>query len=310
LPNTVIVNWTTINHRRAYFDQLALALHFDPLEPDNWYSLPRSIMRTIKSHQVLHYYNGDYLTALMHVYPNIGLTKRTFTAWSYLKYTTNRNYSLQDVLGSTQHHPLIIENWRALYDIENLPMFDFYKDTLIDWLDENGAHKYPSTTEGWHTLSRQEAFFNEIAIRHSFDPLLPQNWYKLSRNVILSAKGGHSVLAQYRGSYVKALMCVYPSIGLEEQKFKNLLRNYWSHIDNRRIFFINFSKEKGFDPLVPENWYSHAWELYSTKHATSVLSHYQGSISKALSHTFPGLDMMRSVLVVPSNTPTKNGFSV
>lgn len=26
-------------------------------------------------------------------------------------------------------------------------------------------------------------------------------------------------------------------------------------IDERRVFFEKFAKEKGFDPLIPENWY-------------------------------------------------------
>ncbi len=32
------------------------------------------------------------------------------------------------------------------------------------------------------------------------------------------------------------------------------LGNYWRGIENQRKFFIEFASQKGFDPLVPENW--------------------------------------------------------
>lgn len=32
--------------------------------------------------------------------------------------------------------------------------------------------------------------------------------------------------------------------------------NYWDKVANRRKFFLNIAKEKGFDPLISENWYS------------------------------------------------------
>ena len=79
-------------------------------------------------------------------------------------------------------------------------------------------------------------------------------------------------------------MCVYPAIGLEERKFKHLAKSifvvhsfcmssmltphldHWKNINNRRNFFVNFSRVKGFDPLVPTNWYSCSyWELCNSK---------------------------------------------
>ncbi len=32
------------------------------------------------------------------------------------------------------------------------------------------------------------------------------------------------------------------------------LDNYWNSAENRRKFFLQFSKQKGFDPLIAENW--------------------------------------------------------
>jgi len=37
---------------------------------------------------------------------------------------------------------------------------------------------------------------------------------------------------------------------------KRLPKGYWREKQHRRDFFNEFAKEKGFDPSVPENWYS------------------------------------------------------
>ena len=71
---------------------------------------------------------------------------------------------------------------------------------------------------------------------------------------------------------------LYPEIALDETKFAILpsmyrggeggreargervmficvLGNYWLPEENRRMFFLNFAKSRGFDPLVAKNWY-------------------------------------------------------
>lgn len=35
-----------------------------------------------------------------------------------------------------------------------------------------------------------------------------------------------------------------------------LLGNFWRDANNRRHFFDQLAKKKGFDPLIPDNWYS------------------------------------------------------
>lgn len=69
-------------------------------------------------------------------------------------------------------------------------------------------------------------------------------------------------------------MELFPDIGLDQSKFNfqqsikliiigcliskylQCCLEYWHRLVNRRKFFENYAKEQGFDPLVPENWYS------------------------------------------------------
>ena len=81
----------------------------------------------------------------------------------------------------------------------------------------------------------------------------------------------------YGGSYITALLDLFPDIGLQPNKFKSapsmagwrkregemgerdtnemIIENYWEDQDNAKRFFDDFAKSRGFDPLNPERWY-------------------------------------------------------
>lgn len=81
---------------------------------------------------------------------------------------------------------------------------------------------------------------------------------------------------------------------------------------NRRNFFESVAKEGGFDPLVPDNWYSLprskllavpvcfyslfifknlSFVLIIVQGARSVLVYYRFNIAKALRELFPGIEI-------------------
>lgn len=63
-------------------------------------------------------------------------------------------------------------------------------------------------------------------------------------------------------------MHLFPNIGLDVKKFKSMLNSneggnkanlqQESNLE-RRKFFEDFAKAKGFDPLHPQPWYSITW---------------------------------------------------
>ena len=91
------------------------------------------------------------------------------------------------------------------------------------------------------------------------------------------------MMAFHEGSISKALMDLFPDIGLEEPllqahksiflvyfflcicfaffvSFFNILLAVWKSAENRRNFFEKYAKKKGFDPLDPEPWYNQSKE--------------------------------------------------
>lgn len=86
------------------------------------------------------------------------------------------------------------------------------------------------------------------------------------------------VLQYFNGNSFKALVEAFPNIGLNETRFPQpsnpisfiifrtkcvLLEVFWQLESRRREFFESFSRDNGFDPLVPENWLSAAESLNS-----------------------------------------------
>lgn len=62
-----------MKNRRNFFDSFAMKKGFDPLVPNNWYSVS---LKAIKAHKV--HYHRDFESkglrkSLVHVYPAIGL---------------------------------------------------------------------------------------------------------------------------------------------------------------------------------------------------------------------------------------------
>jgi hypothetical protein len=79
------------------------------------------------------------------------------------------------------------------------------------------------------------------------------------------------VLAHFKGSLTKALIVLFPEIGLDKSKFMSLpsittffspylylrfVDGYWKDIENRRQLLSAFACSKDKDPLSPKTWYN------------------------------------------------------
>lgn len=81
------------------------------------------------------------------------------------------------------------------------------------------------------------------------------------------------MLSYHDFSISKALLDLFPNIGLDSAKFTSpctctiflfiyllsiycLIDYLWRHEENRREFFVKYAEQNGFDPLVAENWYN------------------------------------------------------
>jgi len=121
---------------------------------------------------------------------------------------------------------------------------------------------------------------------------------------VIQLKGGTTLLSNYQGSVIKALLHLFPNVGLEEKQFTIVPHKHWLDPKNRRRFFESYAKEKEFDFLVADNWYSTTTEeVLNAKEpgASSVVKYYGGSISKGLFDCFPEIPFEKSKFVTRSS---------
>eukprot|EP00026_Physarum_polycephalum_P003660 Phypoly_transcript_03673.p1 GENE.Phypoly_transcript_03673~~Phypoly_transcript_03673.p1 ORF type:complete len:675 (+),score=95.36 Phypoly_transcript_03673:213-2237(+) len=201
--------------------------------------------------------------------------------------------------------PLIAETWysipRQLLEERgahpSLFRMGGYPNVLISLFPEIGLdeRKFPVVPRGyWSLVRNRKNFFDEFAFRHNFNPLIPSNWYSLTDQKIREFKSA-GVLNWYGGSFTRALMHVYPDIGLERKKFAHLPSGHWSDRANRKQFFDAFARENHFDPLVSENWYSVSRQAVLSKPGSSVLEYYDRSLVKALEDVYPDIGLRREM---------------
>eukprot|EP00026_Physarum_polycephalum_P001744 Phypoly_transcript_01746.p1 GENE.Phypoly_transcript_01746~~Phypoly_transcript_01746.p1 ORF type:complete len:627 (-),score=117.38 Phypoly_transcript_01746:106-1986(-) len=162
-----------------------------------------------------------------------------------------------------------------------------------------GATQY-TTPAGFWTSEKgknMRAALEKFARDMGFDPLVAEHWYRVPRQAILRLPISATVQRKYKGSLIRALLDVFPDIGLNQTKFAILPHHYWQNIDNRRNFLIEAARSKGFEPLIAESWYSRAnrTALLTERRVLSVMEIYGNNFAETLTHLFPeiGIDPSR-----------------
>eukprot|EP00026_Physarum_polycephalum_P008209 Phypoly_transcript_08288.p1 GENE.Phypoly_transcript_08288~~Phypoly_transcript_08288.p1 ORF type:complete len:377 (+),score=65.39 Phypoly_transcript_08288:81-1133(+) len=148
--------------------------------------------------------------------------------------------------------------------------------------------KFRRKRNHWENEANRREFFVDFAATKGFDPLKAENWYKVSAGSILDTKGSDAVLKYYDGNFGKALLQLFPEIGINLKRFISPPKKRWRDPEARRKFFIDVAKHFSFNPLVPEPWYEMTHDkIIKFKSSRSILWHYGGSLVKALLDLFP-----------------------
>jgi len=300
------IDWKSSNVRRSFFDQIAKELGVDPLIPTQWFSVSTSMILPFKGAiNILKYYNNKISNALVDLYPNVCSNVNFIEEYRlFRKYHTR----FTEFAKESDFDPLVPENWYSIgISINNikgiaklLEYFDGDLGKALQFIFPNIGLDRDIVLQNQNTpvQNKPRKLFDEFAEKNGFDPLLAENWYRITRSKILSMKGSETILSQYGSSLSRTVAQMYPDIGVDVTKFKFMQKQYWSNVDNQRTFFIDMAKEKGFDPLVKANWYSCSyWDIQGQKKASSILTYYNGNYKKALITVFADLGLEESKFV-------------
>eukprot|EP00026_Physarum_polycephalum_P003064 Phypoly_transcript_03073.p1 GENE.Phypoly_transcript_03073~~Phypoly_transcript_03073.p1 ORF type:complete len:492 (+),score=39.24 Phypoly_transcript_03073:901-2376(+) len=286
---------------RAFLENFARRSNFSPLVVNNWYSISRKhIQQTKEGRTILVRYGGSLTRALQDLFPEITFNPILFSCAprTYWQNTQNRKHFFETFALAHRFEPLVPTNWYCVGTSRiksngGASTMNYYRGNLAKAL----LHIFPDI--GFDTLklnSRQynhpknrRKFFDSFALENGFYPHVPDNWYSVTTNSVLSYKAGATVLSYYQGSLRKALFSLYPNIGLDQSKFA-LPRHYWADKQNQRNFFVQFAFERALDPLLPETWYPvKVRPLVDSKGSATLLHQYKGSFVKALVDLFPDI---------------------
>eukprot|EP00026_Physarum_polycephalum_P001627 Phypoly_transcript_01629.p1 GENE.Phypoly_transcript_01629~~Phypoly_transcript_01629.p1 ORF type:complete len:1030 (-),score=139.53 Phypoly_transcript_01629:75-3164(-) len=293
-------------NRRKFFENYAKENGFDPLNPEKWYSQPNKKILLVKgAKKVVSFHRDSVAQALEDLFPEIGFEKNQFASRHLWNDSSLRRKVFEDYAREHGFDPLVPENWynqprRSIVAFKGASgPIRYYghsvSKALIDCFPEIGleAEKFGWVLPDWKEPKNRRAFFEKYAAENGFDPLSPASWYAQQRENIMSSKGASRVISYHNGSVSKALLDLFPEIGLE--KFKMGIST-WVDINNRRNFFKTYAQEHKFDPLHAREWYLQPKSrIMEQKGAVKVMAYHQNSIAKALLDCFPdiGLDSTR-----------------
>eukprot|EP00026_Physarum_polycephalum_P000635 Phypoly_transcript_00636.p1 GENE.Phypoly_transcript_00636~~Phypoly_transcript_00636.p1 ORF type:complete len:901 (-),score=99.66 Phypoly_transcript_00636:59-2761(-) len=296
-----------MDNRKKLFLEFAQKKGFDPLVPENWYNIKADKLHEIRGIKtVLKMRKTRFSSILVSVFPDLNLDPAKFSILPkhYYKNFQNRKNAFDLLAKAKGFDPLLADNWytvtakdcESIKGISSLIRFynGSYTAALLDLYPDIGLarHKLP-VSNFWNDLRNQRKFFERVAQKKGFDPLVPSNWYKVTTVDLAEYKGGNVINRHYRGSISEALLTIFPEIGLESGKFTYKPRNFWKERNNHKEFFEEFARERGFDSLLASNWYSVSHQAYLfTKGGSVILREYR-SFQAALIELYPDIGLIR-----------------
>eukprot|EP00026_Physarum_polycephalum_P002910 Phypoly_transcript_02919.p1 GENE.Phypoly_transcript_02919~~Phypoly_transcript_02919.p1 ORF type:complete len:813 (+),score=74.97 Phypoly_transcript_02919:109-2547(+) len=313
--------WGQPLNRRKWFDNYAQRKGFDPLVPENWYNINKLDIDEAKgSGSVLSYYGGSVVKALLDLYPDVQFNEAEFGSILRRTWHQNRRRDLFDAFAAKQgFDPLVAENWypidpKDLAGAKELAALIRlrYSGSLLKALKELypnvvfNQRKFESRKHWhWHKASNRKQFFDAIALKFKFDPLVPSNWRGITLKIIHKESGGRSVMNRYRNSVTKALAEAYPS------RFKPKApkpRGYWSYATNRRKFLDEWARNRDLDALLPSTWYNVSKsDIIKEKGGAGLLDQYSGSLKDLLLGTYPNIGIKREEFLKIAVSKKANG---
>eukprot|EP00026_Physarum_polycephalum_P002130 Phypoly_transcript_02134.p1 GENE.Phypoly_transcript_02134~~Phypoly_transcript_02134.p1 ORF type:complete len:738 (+),score=96.58 Phypoly_transcript_02134:691-2904(+) len=291
--------WNKVENRRAFFENLAQDLGFDPLISENWYPFTIANINNKRARDILRsHYESSLPRAVMHLFPEVKCLKRKFAQ-------VPRNYYprlILDKFAKAQgFDPLVGSNWR-FWDQEKfvanckhaetvLLRYKSFHDALVDSYPDARLDFVPTRKRSsyWENSANRKLFFDEFAKSQNFDPLVRENWYSVTRETILQHDGGVTVLKYYQ-NLRDALTQIYPHIGLDfTYKFRkgSKAQEFYS----QKSFFDAFAKKSSFDPLHADNWYSVSRDRIAAVPGGNAILSEHSSLPKALAHVYPDIGL-------------------
>eukprot|EP00026_Physarum_polycephalum_P001573 Phypoly_transcript_01575.p1 GENE.Phypoly_transcript_01575~~Phypoly_transcript_01575.p1 ORF type:complete len:894 (+),score=113.77 Phypoly_transcript_01575:551-3232(+) len=298
------IAWQETSKRREFFLMYAAQYGIDANKLEEWTSHPLVNLMSFKGVEtVLSFHSGSVAQALKDLFPNVVRQNTDLWDdffWSEIK---NRKSFLINYANENAFDPLNAEMWNSHHLLsirlskDANKMLSYHKNNVvqavIDLFPELETRKSTLWHEYFSHLANRRCIFEEYASREGFDPLNPNNWYDQQKFRMIAQKDIATVLEFYENDLYDALTDLFPEIRLDRTKMR--AKPDWHNEENRKQFFVKYAAENNFDPLIPNNWYTHPRaSILATKGASRVIHYHNDSVVQSLVELFPETAFERS----------------
>jgi hypothetical protein len=249
------------------------------------------------------HYNGSLQALLNAVYPGHLWLPWRFpkTPKSYWKDVGNHKKFVKYLGEQLKVREGHLEDW---YKLSTKAVVDNGGGGLLSYHYDNSVFKLLSSTfpdyswnpwkfgqvskDYWISVENQKAFLDDVGSTLGFKQGDMSGWYSISNEVVFK-HGGKALLSNiYKGSLYSLLVSVYPDHKWIPWRFKHTTRDYWSSIENQKLFVLELGRQFGFDDENLEGWYSVTNRKLIDNGAQGILSgYYDGSMIRLLSTVYP-----------------------
>eukprot|EP00026_Physarum_polycephalum_P003118 Phypoly_transcript_03127.p1 GENE.Phypoly_transcript_03127~~Phypoly_transcript_03127.p1 ORF type:complete len:674 (+),score=87.16 Phypoly_transcript_03127:242-2263(+) len=308
------VDWHEPKRRREFFENFAKKNHFNPFQAENWYPLLNSVSAEKGANHVVHFHRKSVGQALLDLFPDIGLDKSKLTdlpsdfgSWHTVE---SRRQFLENYARSQGFDPQNPEPWYSQNKLKILSIkggstvLGYHGDSLLRALTdlfpkmEFDRVRFPSYR--WAKAENRRKFFLGYAKTKGFDPLVASNWYNQSTMDVLAVKGASRIFVFHGRNLAQALCELFPEWKLDKAQFKKYVRK---KIASKRQLFEKYAKDSGFDPLIPENWYSQpVSRILTFKNLARLVKNCKRSLPRMLVDAFPDIGLNKSEFTTQKNS--------
>jgi aromatic ring-cleaving dioxygenase len=285
--------WKKIENHKKYAIWLGETLRYENME--DWYKITNDLINKKYGSGLIKCYNGSPSLFLKSVFPEYNWLEWKFTQTSQHFWKDIENHKKYAIwLGET----LGYKNMEDWYKITCEQIYNNYGGGLVRGYYKGSPYLFLKSVFpeynwlGWKFSVSPYNFWNfetekqyAIWLGETLGYKNMEDWYGISRKLIIDNFGGGYILAKYNGSPSLFIKSVFPQYNWLEWKF-SVTTDFWEHVENHKKYAIWLGETLGYKNM--EDWYKITSDVISNNYgSTPLINHYNGSPSLFLKSVFP-----------------------
>jgi len=286
--------WKKIENHKKYAIWLGETLRYENME--DWYKITSDVINKKYGSGLIKYYKGSPSLFLKSVFPEYNWLEWKFNQTSQHFWKDIKNHEkyaiwLAETLGYKN-----MEDW---YNIACEQIYNNYGGGLVGTYYKGSPYLFLKSVFphynwlGWKFSVSPYNFWNfetekqyAIWLGETLGYKNIEEWYGISRKLIIDNFGGGYILKKYSGSPSLFIKSVFPEYNWLEWKFLVTNNYFWEHVENHRKYAIWLGETLGYKNM--EDWYKITSDVISNNYgSTPLINHYNGSPSLFIKSVFP-----------------------